>query len=423
MSPEQAELERLDIDTRTRHLLAGRAALRAHWRAPCRSTPQRLRRAGYRRDAADHPRGGAAAAEHPGQRARSDGDGGRGAPADRPGELVRLLRGELDWIVMKALEKDRDAPLRDRQRAWPWTSSATWPTRPSRPARRSARYRLGKLVRRHRLLFGGRGAVVFAGRPGRRRSRARSSTGGPRQPAGTRVASSCMSTSPRGMRARGRRRPPRRAPLARPRPEPRRGGGPRTDDVHRRRIGAVLSQFRASWASGPRGDGCTRPSAPMAARSPEVVKTTPATSGASPAARRSRRPFPKETVSVVRFSPDGRYIATGSEDGSAAIWDAATGRRLTLALPRGVPSTSIAFSPDGRRLATASDDRTARLWETPTGRPLFIWRHDGTVREVAFAREGSAVVSAGGDGTYAPGTSRRASRSSRQSILRRSSSG
>ena len=51
---------------------------------------------------------------------------GRRLSIDRRGQAVRadpalrtLLRGELDWIVMKCLEKDRNAALRDGQRAGP----------------------------------------------------------------------------------------------------------------------------------------------------------------------------------------------------------------------------------------------------------------------------------------------------------------
>ena len=60
-------------------------------------------------------------------------------------------------------------------------------------------------------------------------------------------------------------------------------------------------------------------------------------------------------------------MATASADGTAGIWDSATGElRLTL---RGHADRVISarFSPDGRRLATASLDRTIRLWDAETG--------------------------------------------------------
>jgi WD40 repeat protein len=65
------------------------------------------------------------------------------------------------------------------------------------------------------------------------------------------------------------------------------------------------------------------------------------------------------TVAAVAFSPDGRRLATTSDDLVAKIWDAETGAEL-FALPGG---GGLAFSPDGNRLAIGASDGNVTVYD------------------------------------------------------------
>jgi WD40 repeat protein/serine/threonine protein kinase len=69
-------------------------------------------------------------------------------------------------------------------------------------------------------------------------------------------------------------------------------------------------------------------------------------------------------VNAVTFSPDGRRLASGGDDGTVRIWEAATGQELLSLKGHTSPVTSVAFSHDGLRLASAGVDRVVRVWET-----------------------------------------------------------
>jgi WD40 repeat protein len=73
----------------------------------------------------------------------------------------------------------------------------------------------------------------------------------------------------------------------------------------------------------------------------------------------------------VRFSPDGRLLALGDEQGRVWLYNTRTW------MPRGRPLVAhtravvtVNFSPDGQTLATTSDDGTTRLWDVRSGRPI-----------------------------------------------------
>ena len=102
----------------------------------------------------------------------------------------------------------------------------------------------------------------------------------------------------------------------------------------------------------------------------------------------------------VAYSPDGQRILTGSGDGTAKVWEAATGRELFTVKGHSDSITSVAFSPDGQRIVTGDLDTTARVWEAATGRELLtIKGHSKGVMSVAFSPDGQRIVTGSVDGT------------------------
>jgi WD40 repeat protein len=64
----------------------------------------------------------------------------------------------------------------------------------------------------------------------------------------------------------------------------------------------------------------------------------------------------------VAFSPDSSRVAAVSADGTAQLWDAATGRSALMLRGHEEQVWALAFAPDGRSLVTGSWDGTARVW-------------------------------------------------------------
>ena len=108
------------------------------------------------------------------------------------------------------------------------------------------------------------------------------------------------------------------------------------------------------------------------------------------------------------FPRIGRYIVTGSFDGTARLWDSQTGKekyKLDLVANRADwVSVTAAFSPDGARFVTARaapdiDRGAAQVWDTASGRELARLTGSRVCANAAFSSDGRYVITANADGT------------------------
>ena len=84
---------------------------------------------------------------------------------------------------------------------------------------------------------------------------------------------------------------------------------------------------------------------------------------------------------------------TASEDRTARIWDARTGRERLVLTGHSEFVNDVAFSPDGLRIATASEDKTVRIWDVSTGRGIATLKgHERFVTNVSFNSSGTGPV-------------------------------
>ncbi|MFD4994684.1 WD40 repeat domain-containing protein, partial [Streptomyces buecherae] len=102
-------------------------------------------------------------------------------------------------------------------------------------------------------------------------------------------------------------------------------------------------------------------------------------------------------VESVAISPDGTWLATTSDDGTARIWDLAGNCTATLTGHSGFVE-SVAISPDGTWLATTSDDGTARIWDLAGNCTATLTGHTESVESVAISPDGTWLATTSRDG-------------------------
>jgi WD40 repeat protein len=97
-------------------------------------------------------------------------------------------------------------------------------------------------------------------------------------------------------------------------------------------------------------------------------------------------------VATAAFSPDGRLLVAGGDNGLVRVWEAESGREVAE-MRHEDTIIALAFNPDGSRMAIGSGDGTARVWDTRTWSEVSRKRHESAVCALAFAPDGRRLAS------------------------------
>jgi WD40 repeat protein/tetratricopeptide (TPR) repeat protein len=311
-----------------------------------------------------------------------------------PARLSRLMRGELDWLVLKALEKDRtrryetaNGLARDIQR---YLADEVVEARPP-----SVGYRVSKFVRRHRgqvlaaslvllaLVGGIVGTTLGLFEARRQEEEARKQE---------KIARNETAEKEKARRAEAAR--------VKERDEA------NNELTHRLGVSAMVLANAAYDNRDVKLAAERLDKVPVEQRGWEWHYLKRQVQGGIFTLHGHKGP-----VTSVAFSPDGTRIVTGggsqSEPFEAKVWDARTGMLLfdLKGLPprlEGIntPVVCVAFSADSKRIVTAGSDNTARVWDATTGAlQLELKEHAGEVNCAAFSPDGTRIVTGGWDQT------------------------
>jgi WD40 repeat protein len=105
-------------------------------------------------------------------------------------------------------------------------------------------------------------------------------------------------------------------------------------------------------------------------------------------------------VQAIAFDATGKRVATGNWEGTAIVWDTATGRPLRTFATRGGIVESLRFSPDDTELARGDEDTTAKLWDLRAGRQMITFTGPtSALTDVEFSPDGTRLATTSDDGT------------------------
>lgn len=107
-----------------------------------------------------------------------------------------------------------------------------------------------------------------------------------------------------------------------------------------------------------------------------------------------------DSVNAIVWSPDGKYIVSGSSDKSVRVWDILTNSQVFIHRGHSRAVNAVAWFPDGKYIASSSDDKTVQIWNVATGEKTVIYNgHSHCVSSISWSPNGKYIASGSYDKT------------------------
>ncbi len=105
------------------------------------------------------------------------------------------------------------------------------------------------------------------------------------------------------------------------------------------------------------------------------------------------------SINALAWSPDGKFIASASDDTFVQVFDAATGARRIIYRGHTEEVAAVIWSPNGQLIASAGQDRTAQIWKAASGgTPVFVYKgHTDRVNGLSWSSNGQLLASGSDD--------------------------
>ena len=184
----------------------------------------------------------------------------------------------------------------------------------------------------------------------------------------------------------------------------RRSGENHVRDQDQERVGGGAGRRRSRWCGG--ADLPAQAAEPPKAKEEQPADKKDQKKGEEKNATTWQERAPWEghldKVNRLAFAPDGKTLASASDDSTVKVWNLATGKELVgVKEPDGSGVRGVAFAPDGKTFATAGGDKAVRLWDAEKGTQIQQFGgHTGATYCVVFSPDGKTLVSGGGSANY-----------------------